>query len=240
MTTASAPVTLPTVISAALVDSLNPCSFALLLVFVATVLAMVERRTDQASAAIARRWLISRGGVYISGIFLTYLLLGLGLLSTLGLAGYLTNTHLVTRIAAVLAVGLGLVALQEALLPELGTRLGAHVNMPRVRGLVTRLSFPGLFAAGVLVGLCTVPCSGTVYLAVLAMLSAQATVVQGIAWLVLYNVVFVLPLVVLLGLTASRPMYRQLSRWQVHHRPYLKLGTSAMALSVGLLTLLVV
>lgn len=234
------PLTLPTVISAALVDSLNPCSFALLLVFVASVVSMVERRSGHGSDVVAQRWLLSRGGVYVFGIFITYLALGFGLLGMVGLAGSLTSTHIVTRVAAILAIGLGLLALQEALLPELGIRLSARVDMGRMKGLVGRLSMPALFAAGALVGLCTVPCSGSVYLAVVALLSARATLLEGSSYLVLYNIVFILPLVILLAAASNRAVYRRLARWQLHHRPYLKLGTSIMALSVGLMTLMVV
>jgi len=36
--------TLPLVMGAGLVDSLNPCAFALLMVFIATMLAMIQRR----------------------------------------------------------------------------------------------------------------------------------------------------------------------------------------------------
>src|SRR6266545_7805590 len=190
------PLTLLAVIGAGLIDSLNPCAFALLLVFVATMLAMIQRQAD---AAYARRWLLSRGGIYVFGIFLTYLILGFGLLGALQFAKILSSTHVVSRIAALVALGLGLLAFQEALLPELGSRLSAHVDMMRMRGLVTRLTVPGLFGAGVLVGLCTVPCSGSVYLAVLALLSTQATVLAGVGYLVLYNVVFVAPLVIILA-----------------------------------------
>ncbi|MBI4498066.1 MAG: cytochrome C biogenesis protein [Chloroflexi bacterium] len=232
--------TLPAVLGAALIDSLNPCAFALLLVFVATTLALVQQRVGSAGAAHAQYWLLSRGGVYILGIFLTYLALGFGLLGTLELAQSLSSTHLASRAAALFALGLGLLTLQEVLLPELGTRLSAQVDMARLRELVGRLNVPGLFGAGVLVGLCTVPCAGAVYLAVLALLSAQTTALAGAGYLVLYNLVFVSPLVVLLALSSSPPVYRQLARWQVHHRVFLKLGTSVAAIAVGLLTLLVV
>lgn len=56
-----------------------------------------------------------------------------------------------------------------------------------------------MFAAGVLVGLCTVPCSGAIYLAVLGLLASQATFPKGLAYLGLYNALFVLPLVALLA-----------------------------------------
>lgn len=231
-------VTLPTVVGAALVDSLNPCAFALLLVFVATVLALAQHQ--QRSELQARRWLFERGGVYVLGIFVTYLVLGLGLFGAIGVAASLSSTHLVSRIAAILALGLGVLALQEALLPELGERMTAHMDRPRLRRMVSPLNIGGLFGAGILVGLCTVPCSGSVYLGVLALLSAQATQVEGMAYLVLYNFVFVLPLLVILGLVSSRPMYRRIARWQMHNRVYLKLGTSLMAIAVGLVTLIAV
>src|SRR5690348_3908454 len=72
------PLTLPVVMGAGLVDSLNPCAFALLMVFIATMLAMIQRRPDRAGERAARGWLLSHGGVYVIGIFLTYLALGLG------------------------------------------------------------------------------------------------------------------------------------------------------------------
>src|SRR5262249_10129151 len=102
------------------------------------------------------------------GIFLTYLALGFGLLGAMEFTKTLTSSHLVGWVAALFGLGLGIMALQEALLPEWGNRLGAHVNMLRVRGLVKIASFPALFVAGVLIGFCTVPCAGAVYLAVLA------------------------------------------------------------------------
>ncbi len=234
------PLTFSAVIGAGLIDSLNPCAFALLLVFVSTMLSMLQRQSDAAGAAHARRWLLSRGGIYILGIFLTYLALGLGLLSALQAAKVLSSSHLVSRIAAVVALLLGLLAMQEALLPELGTRLSAHMNMARMRSLVSRMSVPALFGAGMLVGLCTVPCAGAVYLAVLALLSTQATLLAGIGYLVLYNVVFVAPLVIMLALASSPPVYRKLARWQLHQRLALKLGTGVVTIGVGLLTLIVV
>lgn len=232
--------TLPAVLGAALVDSINPCAFALLLVFVATMLAMLQRQAIVADAGHARRWLLSRGGVYISGIFLTYLVLGFGLLGALEFARTLSSTMLVSKAAALFALGLGLMMLQEALLPELGTRFTAHVDAARLRKMVSRLGVPGLFGAGVLVGLCTVPCSGAVYVAVLALLSAQATALAGAGYLVLYNLVFVAPLVAILALASSPPIYRKMARWQLHHRASLKLATGMAAIAVGLLTLMVV
>lgn len=231
-------VTIWAVVGAGLIDSLNPCAFALLLVFVATVLALVQHQ--RRSELQARRWLLSRGGVYVLGIFLTYLTLGLGLFGALDLASSLSSTHVISRIAAVFALVLGLLVLQEVLLPEYGVRLSARMDRPRLQRMVSPLNIGGLFGAGVLVGLCTVPCSGSIYLGVLALLSAQSTQAEGFAYLVLYNIVFVLPLFAILILVSNRSMYRRIARWQMHQRGYLKVATGVTAIFVGLLTLVVV
>lgn len=225
--------TLPVVVTAALVDSINPCAFAVLLTFIAATLVLAERASARGLAA---RWFLWRTGlVYVAGIFLTYLGLGLGLLS---FASGLGQTHWVGRIAALAAIGLGLLALQEVLVPEWGTRLAVPAGLHgRLHDLTGRATLPAVFGAGVLVGLCTVPCSGAIYLAVLGLLATRATLIEGFGYLVLYNLLFVLPLLVLLGLAGSRPVFHRLGRWQLHHRGGLKLGLGLSAMGLGLVLL---
>src|SRR6266567_1094802 len=225
--------TLPVVVSAALVDSINPCAFAVLLTFIAATLVLAERATARGLRA---RWFLWRMGlVYVAGVFLTCLGLGLGLL---GFASTFGQTHWIGRVAALIAIGLGLLALQEALVHEWGSRLrvpdGMHAWLHRLTG---RASLPSVLTAGVLVGLCTIPCSGAVYLAVLGLLAAQATYAEGLGYLVLYNAIFVVPLVAMLFLASSRQVFNTLGRWQLHHRSALKLGLGLGAVALGLLLL---
>lgn len=222
--------TVATVAGAALLDSLNPCAFALLLVFVATTLSMASRLP-------VRTRLVALGSAYILGIFVIYLGLGLGLGFLLRVSQALSGTHLAARVAAWVAVGLGVVALQEALVPEWGTRLAAHIDAERLRRRLGQAGLVGLFGAGALVGLCTVPCSGSVYLAVLGLLSVQQNVGRGVALLILYNLVFVAPLFATLLACAAHPVWRTLARWQLHHRARLKLGVGLASAAVGLITL---
>ncbi len=225
--------TVATVAGAALLDSLNPCAFALLLVFVATTLTIAARLP-------VRTRLVALGSAYILGIFVTYLGLGLGLGFLLRASQALSGSHLAARLAAWVAIGLGIVTLQEALVPEWGTRLAARIDGERLKGRLGQAGPVGLFGAGALVGLCTVPCSGSVYLAVLGLLSVQRDVGSGLALLVLYNLIFVAPLFAILLACAARPVWRTLARWQLHHRARLKLAVGLGAAAVGLVTLAVV
>ncbi len=228
---------LATVVLAGLVDGINPCAIAVLLVFVSATLLAVGA-TMEGSLGTRRRALFRGGAAYVAGMFVTYLLIGLGLM---GFAGALRQDHLGTKIFAVVAIGWSLLALQEALLPELGERL----RMPsmfhsRAQSWVKRASLPGLFGAGALIGLCTVPCSGNVYLAVLALLSSRNDLAQAIAYLVVYNLAFVLPLIALLGIAATPVAMRALTRWQLHNRASLKLALGLTTAIVALAALAVV
>ena len=228
---------LATVIAAGFIDGLNPCAIAVLLVFVSATLLAVGATMD-GSLGERRRALFKGGAAYVAGMFITYLLIGLGLM---GFAGVLRQDHIGTKIFAVVAIGWSVLALQEALLPELGERL----RMPpmlhsRAQSWVSRASLPGLFFAGVLIGLCTVPCSGNVYLAVLALLSSRAELAEAIGYLVVYNLAFVVPLIALLGAAATPAAMRALARWQLHNRASLKLALGLTTALVSLAALAVV
>ncbi|MFQ5880206.1 MAG: cytochrome c biogenesis CcdA family protein [Dehalococcoidia bacterium] len=228
-------VNLAAVLGAGLIDGLNPCAIAVLLIFVSAMLAAVERATRGSDAA--RRYVLVGGGSYVAGLYVTYFSLGVGLLGTIV---FLQETHLVGRVAAVVAIILGLLSFQEGLVPEWGQRL---VMPAMFHGTADRLARwvapPALFLAGGLIGLCTIPCSGSVYLATVALLSQQATYLSGIFYLGLYNLMFVTPLLLLLAFASARPTYRLLARVQLRARGGLKLLLGATTVGIGLLTLAV-
>lgn len=225
--------TLPIVVTSALIDSVNPCAFAVLLTFVATTLVLAERTGLQSIGGRAMLWRM--GAFYIAGIFVTYLGLGLGALT---FASALGQTHWIGRAAAFGAIILGVLALQEALVPEWGSRLTVPAALHhRLRRLTERTSMPAVFAAGVLIGLCTIPCSGAIYLAVIGLLATTATYTTGVAYLALYNIIIVLPLVALLGIAGSRPTLNLIARWQLHHRQAVKFGLAALSMALGLMLL---
>ena len=228
---------LATVVFAGLVDGINPCAIAVLLVFVSATLLAVGATMD-GSLAERRRALFKGGAAYVAGMFITYLLIGLGLM---GFASALREDHIGTKIFAVVAIGWSVLALQEALLPELGERL----RMPpmlhsRAQSWVSRATMPGLFVAGAFIGLCTVPCSGNVYLAVLALLSSRNDLGEALGYLVIYNLAFVVPLIALLGAAATPVAMRALARWQLHNRASLKLALGLVTAIVSLAALAVV
>ncbi|HWT83975.1 MAG TPA: cytochrome c biogenesis protein CcdA, partial [Candidatus Methylomirabilis sp.] len=219
---------------AALMDAINPCAFTLLLIFIASVTAFLQT-TQGKSLPETRAVLYRYGSVYIGAIFITYLLLGLGFLKV---SSFFAGNHLGSRLAALAAVLLGLWMVKDALLPEMGLRLQAPKRVGvLVQDLARKASLPGMVALGVLVGLCTVPCSGAVYLSILAMLSLQQTFLQAFAYLTLYNFLFVSPLGAILVAASARSTLNRLAHWNLHHREGVRLGMGLGVCILGLIIL---
>lgn len=226
-------ITLPTVIVAAAVDGINPCAFTVLLLFITAMLATVQAG-EQGLRAIRAR-ILSLGGIYIAAVFLTYLGLGIGLLKSLD---FFTREHLPARFGALAAILFGLWMLKDFFLPDIGWRLQAPSQVGTMaRQMAKKATIPALILGGFLIGLCTVPCSGAVYLGVLSLLALQPSALLGYGYLVLYNLIFVLPLVVILIAASARPTLNRLAHWNLHHKEWVRLALGGGVVVMGLLIL---
>ncbi len=227
-------VTLGGVVVGGLVDGINPCAFTVLILFVTAMLATLQV-SNAADMRAARARLIGLGSIYIVAVFLTYLGLGVGLLAT---SAIFARFHAPARIGALVAIGMGLWMLKDFFLPD----VGPHLAAPKIVGQWTveaarKMTIPALIVGGVLIGLCTVPCSGAVYLAVLSLLAMQSSALVGFGYLVLYNLMFILPLVILLVAASARPTLNKLAHWNLHHKEWVRLALGSGVVLMGILIL---
>jgi cytochrome c biogenesis protein CcdA len=226
-------ITLTTVVVAGVIDGINPCAFTVLLLFITALTSTLQVGEHNANRLRAR--MLGLGGIYIAAVFLTYLALGVGLLTSMDL---FTRQHLPARFGALLAVLFGLWMLKDYFLPELGWRLQAPGRVGAIaRQAAKTATLPALVIGGFLIGLCTVPCSGAVYLGVLSLLALQPTALLGYSYLLLYNVVFILPLVAILIAASSRPTLVRLARWNLYHKDWVRLVLGGGVVLMGLLIL---
>jgi cytochrome c biogenesis protein CcdA len=151
---------------------------------------------------------------------------------------FFTRQHLPARFGALAAILFGLWMLKDFFLPDFGWKLQAPGQVGTVaRQMAKKATIPALIVGGFLIGLCTVPCSGAVYLGVLSLLALQPSAMLGYGYLVLYNLIFVLPLVIILIAASARPTLNRLAHWNLHHREWVRLALGGGVVAMGLLIL---
>ena len=193
---------MPLLVVAAIVDSINPCAFSILILTIAFLMSLGKLRSG----------ILKIGGMYILGIFLVYVLIGLGILQAL----HLFNTpHFMAKVGAILLVVLGSINLINEFFPAFPIKLripqAAHSKMAV---LMEKASVPTALLLGGLVGLCEFPCTGGPYLMVLGLLHDHATAIAGFGYLMLYNFIFVLPLVVILLIASDGTLLAKVQEWR--------------------------
>jgi len=223
--TAKARPLLPLVLTTGFVDGLNPCAFAVLLFFIAFLFTI--RRTA------ATVW--AMGLVYIAAIYAAYFLIGLGLIRAVLFAN---DHHLMAKIGSWLVIVLGLINLKDYFFPQ----LPIHLRIPTIahgtiQDWLKRATFPTAAIGGFLVGLCTFPCSGAIYVAVVGLLAAKTTHLQGLAYLALYNLAFVVPLFIILAGVANRRVMHQIRLVEQSSRRWVRLASGLAMVGLGVVIL---
>jgi len=218
-------VMIPLVATTGFLDGIHPCAIAILIFFIAFLLSF--QRTFKNVFVL--------GLVYIFVIYLTYLAVGVGLFSGIVFFG---QPHFFAKLGSWLLIFLGAVHLKEYLFPQ----LPIHLRMPKfsgekVRKLLTKATLPGIIVAAFLVGLCSIPCSGGIYAAVTALLASKTTYFTGFLYLLLYNLMFVMPLIILLILSTNPITLAKLAQWRQRNERAEKLvmGILMIALGAGIL-----
>jgi len=170
---------------AALVDAINPCAFAVLILLVATVL----------SSGGKRRALFS-GLLFSFSVFVSYFLMGLGLYKTITVFNF---PQIISIIIGVIAIIIGLANLKDAL--WYGKFFVMEVPFswrPKMQVIIKHVTSPiGALGVGFLVSLFLLPCTSGPYIVVLGLLAEKENLSRTVSLLFLYNLIFILPMVVI-------------------------------------------
>ena len=217
---------LPLVGIAALIDSINPCAFGILLLTIAFLLSLQKTRAS----------ILKIGGVYILGLFMVYVLIGLGILQAL----HLFNTpHFMSKVGALLLIALGGINLVNEFLPSFPVKLRIpQATHNKMAMLMNKASLPAVFLLGVLVGLCEFPCTGGPYLMVLGLLHDQRTYFSGVGYLLLYNIIFILPLIVILFIASDNALLQKVSAWKKSETKHMRFWGGIAMVVLGIIILL--
>jgi cytochrome c biogenesis protein CcdA len=222
--------TIGVLIVAALLDSINPCVFGVLIFLLAYMVTVFKNKLKMLLAGL----------IYTSVVYVTYLLIGLSILSLAQSTGIVKPFYWFAGIIAILA---GILEVKDYFWYGKGFSLqmipGGAENIKKLsiamKNLDTKHPLLSLGVAallGFVVVLFEFPCTGAPYLAVIALLTA-GNYAEGVPLLLLYNLIFILPLFVIIGLVYFGHTSHKLEKWRKKHRGLMRLSIGLFLLAFG-------
>jgi len=218
---------LPLVLVSAVVNSIHPCAFSILLVTIAFLFSVGQLRAN----------ILKIGGMYVFGIFLAYILIGVGVLQAFHLFDV---PYFMAKVGAAVLIALGGINLINVFFPRFPIKLGVPQIAHRKMGeLMEKSSLIVAFFLGSLVGICAFPCSGGPYVMILGLLYDKVTYWQGLGYLILYNFIFVLPLIVLLFIASDKSLLDKVQEWQTREKGNMRFWSGIAMVILGIIIFLV-
>jgi cytochrome c biogenesis protein CcdA len=169
---------------AALADSINPCALAVLLILLEGLV-------------LIKRSVFKVGLSFVGGIYLAYLLIGLGLFSGFEL---IKDGQLFHQIIGGLAILVGILNIKDFFWYGKLFRMEIPTNWrPKMGSLIQRANQPVIaFLMGMVVSLFELPCTGGPYLFALGLLKGESLQLTVLPYLLYYNFLFILPLLIVI------------------------------------------
>lgn len=222
--------TIGIILGAALVDSINPCVFGVLIFLLAFMTRVFKSR---------RRMLLG-GLFYTLVVYLTYLALGFGILKLTVSIGFATGFYWAAAIVAIVA---GLIEIKDffwygkgfslQMIPGASKRIKMYIKkVEAIEKVHPRLSMLFVGILGIFVVLVELPCTGAPYFAVLALL-AKGSYTTAVPYLLLYNFVFIIPLLVMIAFAYVGKTSKSLEEWRQKHKRSMRLVVGVFLITLG-------
>lgn len=177
--------TLWSLVAAAVVDSINPCTIAVMAMLLGMILI-----------SHGRKKMLLSGLVFISVIFVCYLAMGFGILTVIDSPALTNIFYTLATLGLLVIAALEIRAYFDYKAGFFAIEMPTFLR-PHAKAVIERAtSLPGVAAAALFCSLFLLPCSSGPYLAVLAIIAKGATA-EYIGYLILYNVIFVLPMIII-------------------------------------------
>ena len=227
----SGDVSLVVLTSAALVDSINPCAIAVLIILLMALLNSGSKKRA-----------LKAGIAFSLSIYIVYFLFGIGIFSLLK---FLIDWFAFVRAYFMLAVGLvaviiGLLNLKDYFWYGAG---GFVMEIPRswrpkAKQLLNNVTSPlGAFSVGFIISLIELPCTGGPYLFILGLLAEKTTFWPAVTLLLYYNLFFVLPLLLISLLVYRGLPAKDVDAWKERNIKRIHLVTGLVMLALGVFVL---
>ncbi len=231
--------TLPIVIAGGLLDGINPCAFATIIFFL-SYLTVAKRSAKE---------IFMVGFAFILAVFLAYLSFGLIFSEALK---YLTeNTqyqwvrNALNYVFAGFALLVAVLSLRDWWRARQGRLEDMTLQLPsflkkKIRGVIRKNSKSSLyvlaaFGSGIVISVLELACTGQVYAPIIYKINEGSQ--DAVTMLVIYNIAFVLPLIVIFALAMTGMKSNALINFQTNHTSKIKLMTAILFFALAAILL---
>ena len=219
--------TLGTVLATAAVDSINPCAIGVLILLISVMLVFKSRKE-----------MLLYGSLYVFSVFLTYLLAGLGILYFLSVIPIVASQYISIAVAVVIA-GAGLIEIKDYFWYGQGISLAIPPERAKqIHEMTKKITLPGVILLGAFVAAVELPCTGAPYLAILLLLSQNFNFTAFIM-LLIYNIVFIMPLIIILLLVYGGVKIQVIKKWKQAKRASMRLAIGIILIALAWLLILI-
>lgn len=216
------------VITTALIDSINPCAIGVLVLLISTLLALSKQKR--------RHMMLLTGIIYITAVYITYLLAGIGLL--LFIQRFSLAEPLSIVVGSVVII-LGLIEAKDFFWYGKGISLRIPARRAeQIKQMMKNISVPTAIILGVFVAAVELPCTGGPYLAITTLLATQGFETQTVIYLLVYNFIFILPLLVILLLVYFGLSAKKVQEWKDKQKKWMRLFAGIVMIALGVLLIL--
>lgn len=214
---------LPLVVTAALVDAINPCEFYVLVVFLSLVFFRIGKKA-----------VLKAGLAYSAAVFLTYYLMGFGLWRLMDYAQQLR--FFVVAVFGFLGLVVGLREVLGAFLGKEQKRVPDTLSR-KLSDQLRRVSENPLtaFGIGIVSGVFLLPCTSAPYFTALILISDLGSFMEGLALLTVYNGIIIVPFVVItLCVHTLKLRTAKLKMWSAERQRWLNLVSGLLIIFLAL------
>ena len=216
------------IVCGAAVDAINPCALSILILLMASMLIEGQRKKA-----------LLTGFSFVAAVYVAYFLMGIGALTlirshTLVFSGYFY------KIIGAVSIIFGLLNVKDyfwygggGFIMEVPQRW-----RPKMKKLITGVASPwGAFTIGLLISLFLLPCLSGPYIVVLGMIAARATFLKGLLYMVVYNLIFILPMsIVVVAMYFGLPPEKA-EQWRKNKLRLLHLIAGVILMALGVVIL---
>ncbi len=226
-----------TVVAAGLVDGINPCAFATLVFFISYLTLSGRKGKD----------VLFVGSAFTLGVFLAYLAVGLGLYQILemvsGTLDLIANiVYILTGILCLVLAVFSFLDFRKAQKGEIGDMLlklpdplRKRINATIRKGRSSSNYIIGAFFAGILISFLELACTGQIYLPTIIFVSSIPELrFQAFAYLLIYNLLFILPLIIIFVLVYFGTTSTDLTHFLQKNSARVKLAMSIVFVALGI------